>query len=34
MHEEDFLSRWFREDVEGKAEELETVSREAKRRMV
>ena len=28
MHEEDFLSSWLREDVEGRAEEMEKVNRE------
>ena len=30
MHEEHFLSSWLREDVEGKAEDMESASREAK----
>ena len=29
-HEENFLSRWLREDVEGKEEEREILNKEAK----
>ena len=30
MHEENFLSSWLREDVEGKTAEMEKVNKEAK----
>ena len=32
MHEENFLSRWLREDVEGKGEEREKLNRKPKKR--
>ena len=30
MNEEDFLSSWLREDVEGEVEEMERLNKEAK----
>ena len=32
MHEENLLSSWLREDVDGKAEEMEKTSRRSRRR--